>query len=232
MSAPSLRERVGALLPRPFYVSDELTAIADAGDATIAAKDAHIQSIQHDHRLEIEQRRLDWDKERTALVVKTKEQAARIAELEAEVEKWRVAFAELRVMEDALRAEVARLSEPVGVEPVAYQVTAYGATQRLVVRADVADEIASALRRDNAPGVNVNSLYPESTIRTLQAEHSEMVAANTEMAQHNGTLQARLAAAEGQVSELRDLIRPLSGGGYALECFDAARPAGTGEAGA
>jgi hypothetical protein len=42
----------------------------------------------------------------------------------------------------------------------------------------------------------------------------------------------RAHAAESQVSELRDLIRSLSGGGYALECFDAARSAGTGEAGA
>jgi hypothetical protein len=37
-------------------------------------------------------------------------------------------------------------------------------------------------------------------IAELEAEHSQMVAANTAMAQHNGTLQARLAAAEADIA--------------------------------
>jgi hypothetical protein len=223
MSAPSLRERVESIpwFTTPGYPDDTAICRDDAikiavdGDATIAAlrkevdesgdvlaaglaiKDAHIQSIQHDHRREIEQRRLDWDRERTALVVKTREQAARIAELEA---------------------EVARLSAPAGVEPVAWLATythrSRGRLQYVSTSKELADE--------NDDNGSAHALVYASALRTLQAR----------LAAAEGALKQRLPA------DVRTFTMPGNIAVAAHELFVqfetalAARSAGTGEAGA
>jgi hypothetical protein len=236
MSAPSLRERVEALTPLLYGRGDEfeagynagyLSAVAEAaaiaasGDATIATQAARIVDLLR----EIEQRRLDWDKERTAFVVKAREQAARIAELEAENDRLRIAgmhrvkSLDLREECERLRAEVARLSAPVGVEPVAWRYRLGAVDQWTISTTPIQDFKDGGV-------FDVELLFPESALRTLQA---------------------RLEAAEGDaLSKLRIKIleipvrREWIGGQRAnyvqvdevLGWIDAARSAGTGEAGA
>lgn len=61
-------------------------------------------------------------------------------------------------------------NKPALPEPAAWQVLAYGVTQRIVVREDVADECARQLCADGAPDVEVRSLYNRAAIDTAVAE--------------------------------------------------------------
>lgn len=203
MSAPSLRERVAGLCRFTF---------AGLGSRALL------------------------DNEQVACIATDGD--ARIAELAAEVERLRIAgmhrvkSLDLREECERLRAEVARLSAPVGVEPVATVVECS--------EVDIDGKPLAACEIDWYPNdldqLPIGSLlYPESAIRALQAR---LAAADTQLSRvlHELAGSASLCwepkptgvfassqASEfcsGAIEELRAILRG-----------DAARTASTGEAG-
>jgi len=62
-------------------------------------------------------------------------------------------------------------------EPVAYQVLVEGGTEKFCVRADVADEFASRLRKDWGNNVEVRPLYSPDLLDYAQAEQKKRMEA-------------------------------------------------------
>jgi hypothetical protein len=96
-------------------------------------------------------------------------------------------------------------------EPTAYEVMAYGRRQKLVTRADVADELV-AQYRENDPTAEVKYLLPAKEVRTYAAAKDERIRAlEARIEQLTGrsfsdrmypAMEAKLADAKEQIAEL------------------------------
>jgi hypothetical protein len=221
--------------------------VEDVTDA-IAAQAARIVDLLR----EIEQRRLDWDKERTAFVVKAWEQAARIAELERANEALAAALKQTpayvscetainiqRRRADAAEAEVAWLSAPVGVEPVAYRYQGYSPFARAqdgggYRQLEGWQFIPTPMHMDahsSSCGAVAEPLLPESAIRTLQARLA--ADGRDDFMRYAKQMDCR-DFEETSEDGIRRFTNPFTQGkwDYWRASRDAARSSGTGEAGA